>query len=121
MSFDHRFSPGDVLVFQLESGFGLLRFLGVDENEQDPAWHVMAYADLFPDVELAEAAAANPQRLAVASPLLSMTTRAFENTQVAKISNIELTDAETAPLIAWRNDPNRSVSERSVRLLLGLR
>lgn len=121
MSFDQRFSPGDVLVFQLESGFGLLRFLGVDENGQDPAWHVTAYADLFPDVELAEAAAANPQRLSVASPLLSMTTRAFESTQMASILNVELTDSEMEPLEVWRRGSERPVSDRSVRLLLGLR
>jgi len=44
--------PGDDLIFQLESGFGLLRVLAVEEG----VWHLLAYDEFFPDVESAEAA-----------------------------------------------------------------
>ncbi|MBX3245324.1 MAG: hypothetical protein KF685_12810 [Acidobacteria bacterium] len=121
MSIDQRFSPGDLLVFQLESGFGLLRLLGVDKHEEEYVWHVTAYADLFPDVDMAEVAAAEPHRLTVAIPFTSMTTRAFESTQVSVIHNAELTEKDIDLLEIWRRDPERSVSDRSVRLLLGLR
>lgn len=52
------FSPGDDLIFQLESGFGLLRVLAVDGEGAEAVWHLMAYDDFFPDVESAEAALA---------------------------------------------------------------
>ena len=31
---DAPFAPGDDLIFQLESGFGLLRVIAVDEHER---------------------------------------------------------------------------------------
>jgi len=54
------FAPGDDLIFQLESGFGLLRVIAVDEREAKSVWHLMAYEELFPDVESAESALADP-------------------------------------------------------------
>ena len=111
------FQPGDFLVFQLEAGFALLRVLAVDAE----AWHVAAYSDLFADVESAEAATNTPANLNVSSPHIALTQRAFESTQVAKIANHELRGHELARLDDWRGDPNRTVSNRSVRLLLGLR
>lgn len=111
------FQPGDFLVFQLEAGFALLRVLAVD----DKTWHVAAYADLFADVESAESAADEPATLRVSSPHIALTQRAFESTQVAKIANQALNAHELAPLNKWRDDPNREVAERSIRLLLGLR
>ena len=116
-----KFQSGDFLVFQLEAGFALLRFLGVDEGEGNKVWHVAAYSDLFPDVESAEAASAEPALLSLSDSHMALTTRAFESTQVARISNVSLTGTETAPLDAWRSAPNRKVSDRSVRLMLGLR
>lgn len=120
---EKRFSPGDILIFQLESGFGLLKVLAIDEtgDADDDIWHVKTYTDLFPDVEFAEVALGDPERLSVSSHLLNMTTRAFESTQVAKISSDEVTESELEFVDNWRNDPDRAVSDRSVRLLLGLR
>lgn len=112
------FQPGDFLVFQLESGFALLRLLAVDDGT---IWHLAAYGDFFPDVESAENATANPAGLTVSNRHVALTNRAFESTQVARIANTLLTDKELAPLTEWRNDPNHQVSERSVRLMLGLR
>lgn len=113
------FQPGDFLVFQIESGFALLRLLEIDKNSADWIWHVSAYQDLFFDIETAEAATLTPLKLS--DPHIALTTRAFESTQVARISNKALTDDETAPLNIWKNDPEHQVSDRSVRLMLGLR
>ena len=115
------FQPGDFLVFQLEAGFALLRVLAVDEADGDMTWHIAAYGDFFLDVVSAEAALADLPGLSVNSAHLALTNRAFESTQVAKIANIPLTSQETAALDEWRNDPDREVSDRSIRLLLGIR
>ena len=115
------FQPGDFLVFQLESGFALLRLLATDENDGDKVWHLAAYGDFFLNVETAEAALTDVPGISINSPHLALTNRAFESTQVAKIANIPLTVQEIAPLNKWRNDENREVSDRSVRLMLGLR
>jgi hypothetical protein len=56
------------------------------------------------------------QQLGVAIPHVALTNRAFESTQVAKVNNNPLTDDEMKRL----ND-DVEVSDRSVRLLLGLR
>ena len=117
------FQPGDFLVFQLEAGFALLRLLAVDEQDggSSKTWHVAAYSEFFPDVDAAEAASMGPAALTVSEPHMALTNRAFESTQVAKIGNITLDENETVPLDKWRADPNREVSDRSVRLMLGLR
>ncbi|PYS75396.1 MAG: hypothetical protein DMF73_00790 [Acidobacteria bacterium] len=59
------FLPGDDLIFQLESGFGLLRVIAIDEGEGKPVWHLMAYEELFPDIESAETALGDPASLHV--------------------------------------------------------
>ena len=115
------FTSGDFLVFQLESGFALLRLLDVEDVNGEKTWHVAAYGDLFPDVDTAEAASASPQHLTPCNTHIALTNRAFESTQVAKIANTPLTDTENEPLTNWRNDPNREITNRSVRLMLGLR
>ena len=115
------FQPGDFLVFQLESGYALLRMLAVDEIDGDKVWHIAAYGDFFPDVEQAEAATVAPEHLMVSDPHIALTTRAFESTQVAKIANVPLTNKESNSLNDWRNESERAVSDRSVRLMLGLR
>ena len=115
------FQPGDYLVFQLEAGFALLRVLSVDDSCDDLIWHVAAYDDYFLDVEMAEAAinSAIPPR---SSRLhIALTNRAFESTQVAKISTKPLTEVEIQPLLDWKTNPNSEISDRSVRLMLGLR
>jgi hypothetical protein len=115
------FDPGDVLVFQLESGYALLRVLAVDHVDGDDIWHVAAYSDLFLDVDSAEAALADPSGLRVSSPHIALTSRAFESTQVARVASIPLGERDMTALSSWRNDPNRTISDRSVRLMLGLR
>ena len=115
------FQPGDFLVFQLEAGFALLRLLEVDSDGVDKTWHVAAYSDFFADVDSAEAASADPSKLGLSESHIALTTRAFESTQVSRISNVPLTDAEIAPLSQWKAAADREVSDRSVRLMLGFR
>jgi hypothetical protein len=115
------FTPGDFLVFQLEAGYGLLRVLASEESAGDTVWHLAAYRDLFMDVDSAENAAANPASLTVEIPHKALTSRAFQSTQVARIANAPLTDVDSQPLADWRSASDRDVSDRSIRLLLGLR
>ena len=113
------FQPGDFLIFQLEAGFGLLRFLANSQHDGEKVWHLAAYSDLFFDTDSAEAAIAEPEKLTVSHRHLALTNRAFESTQVARLGNLPLTVAEQNEL----DDAikNAEVSDRSVRLLLGLR
>lgn len=115
------FQPGDFLIFQLESGYGLLRVLAIDEADGDKVWHLAAYRDLYLDVEMADMALANPENLVVSHPHLALTNRAFESTQVARMTNVQLTEQELVPLGVWESFGDGEVSDRSVRLLLGLR
>lgn len=115
------FKAGDFLVFQLEAGYALLRLLEIEDVNAMRTFHVAGYDDFYLDVETAEAMTADPSRLTSTYPHIALTTRAFESTQVAKISNQPLTDSELAPLATWKSDQNRQVSDRSVRLMLGLR
>lgn len=114
-------NSGDFLVFQLEAGFALLRVLGREDSEEGTTWHVAAYSDFYPDVESAEAATSAPQDLRLSAGHLALTDRAFASTQVARLTNRDLTDDELQPLNEWRADANRTVHDRSIRLLLGLR
>ena len=115
------FQPGDFLVFQVDSGFVLLRVLDVDRSSNDPVWHVAAYRDMFFDVDSAEQAAASPARLQVEIPHAALTNRAFESTQVSRLGNETLTDQETAAYELWKSEPSGEVSDKSIRLTLGLR
>ena len=115
------FQPGDFLVYQLEAGYALLRLLDKDQTGVDTIWHVAAYEDFFPDVETAESATESPTGLAIRNPHIALTTRAFESTQVARLSNRPLTEPELDPLIQWRNDQEKVIADRSIRLMLGLR
>ena len=121
LNMSQNFQPGDFLVFQLEAGFALLRLLAVDDEETGKIWHLAAYDDFFPDVETAELASADPRALSASKTHIALSNRAFESTQVARISTVPLTQGELEPLIQWINDPNCEVSDRSVRLLLGVR
>ncbi|MEQ1607152.1 MAG: hypothetical protein ABL999_19985 [Pyrinomonadaceae bacterium] len=116
-----KFQPGDFLVFQLEAGFALLRLLEIEGKGDGATWHVAAYQDFFPDVETAEAASVAESGMILSYPHIALTTRAFESTQVARLSNVLLTEEEKAPLLEWKKDPDREISDRSVRLMLGLR
>jgi hypothetical protein len=115
------FQPGDYLIFQIESGYGLLRVLEVEETPSDTIWHLAAYSDLFLDVEMADAALGNPAVLTIARPHVALTNRAFESTQVAKMASFPVTPAEADEIRKWKEDPIREIHDRSIRLLLGLR
>ena len=113
------FNPGDDLIFQLESGFGLLRLLAVEGEGSETVWHLLAYDDFFPDVESAEAALAGAP-LPVRKPHMALTNRAFERTPVARLGNRPVTQDELVAYNAWLNS-ERSVSDRSALLMLGVR
>ena len=115
----HDFQPGDFLIFQLESGFALLRVL--DVNTADGVWHVAAYKDFFLDPEVADAALENASSLAVERPHIALTNHAFESTQVAKLRNVPLTEKELEGYNDWKASDGKEVHDRSIRLLLGLR
>jgi hypothetical protein len=115
------FQAGDFLIFQIESAYGLLRLLAVEEIINDKIWHLAAYNEMFLDIEMADAALENPQSLTVANPHLALTNRAFESTQVARMKNEPLKSEDLYAFENWRNDPAQKVSDLSVRLMLGLR
>ncbi len=115
------FKAGDFLIFQIESGYGLLRILAIDETDGVTVWHLAAYNEMFMDIELADAAIENFNSLTISYPHLALTNRAFESTQVAKMNNRALTESELKPFEDWQANANRTVSDLSVRLLLGLR
>lgn len=114
------FAPGDDLIFQLESGFGLLRVIAIDEHEGKATWHLMAYEELFPDVESAERALAQPSSLHVRRQHMALTERAFERTPAARLGNRPVTDDERAQYEHWIEQAGE-VSDRSALLMLGLR
>ncbi len=117
---DQTFNPGDDLIFQLESGFGLLRVLAVDQNGGDRIWHLMAYEELFPDIESAERALTLPDLLHVRSAHMALTDRAFERTPAARLGNRPVTSEELAAYRRWVEEGG-VVSDRSALLMLGLR
>jgi hypothetical protein len=115
------FKPGDFLIFQLESGFALLRILAIDEMPDETVWHLASYNEFFLDPDTADTALETPDSLTISNPHMALTNRAFESTQVARMGNVPLQNGELRELEHWRNDPDREVSDRSVRLMLGLR
>lgn len=114
------FDPGDDLIFQLESGFGLLRVLAREERDGETVWHLMAYEELFPDVETAETALARPADLHTRSAHMALTNRAFERTPAARLGNRPVTEDELAGYRKWV-ESGGTVSDRSALLMLGLR
>ncbi|HEY3025350.1 MAG TPA: hypothetical protein VGJ55_04265 [Pyrinomonadaceae bacterium] len=115
---DQQFAAGDDLIFQLESGYGLLRVLAIEPERQ--VWHLMAYEELFPDMESAERALAEPDNLHVRKSHMALTNRAFERTAAARLGNRRVTDGE---LVAYQNwiEQGGEVSDRSALLMLGMR
>jgi len=113
------FAPGDDLIFQLESGFGLLRVLAVEGEGSETIWHLLAYDEFFPDVESAEVAL-NERVLPVRKPHMALTNRAFERTPAARLGNRPVTAEELLPYNEWLNS-ERDVSDRSALLMLGIR
>ena len=115
---DQQFAAGDDLIFQLESGYGLLRVLAVEPEKH--VWHLMAYEELFPDVEAAERALAAPDALHVRKSHMALTDRAFERTPAARLGNRQVTEGEMAGYKAWLEDDGE-ISDRSALLMLGMR
>ncbi|MEP6706239.1 MAG: hypothetical protein ABJC05_01900 [Pyrinomonadaceae bacterium] len=115
---DQQFAAGDDLIFQLESGYGLLRVLAVEPEKR--VWHLMAYDELFPDIESAERALAEPDTLHVRKAHMALTNRAFERTPAARLGNRRVTNGE---LVAYHNwiEQSGEVSDRSALLMLGMR
>src|SRR6476469_5340100 len=114
---DLPFAPGDDLIFQLESGFGLLRVIAIGRGEDKPTWHLMAYEELFPEVESAEQALKHASALHVRMPHMALTDRAFERTPAARLGNRPVTDEELVAYNEWLNS-ERNVSDRSALLML---
>ena len=117
----HQFAPGDDLIFQLESGLGLLRILAVDGEGPETVWHLFAYEEFFPSVEAAEAALKEPDSLHVRNAHMALTDRAFERTPAALLGNRPVIEAELAGYREWERSETRKVSDRSALLLLGIR
>jgi hypothetical protein len=116
------FQAGDDLIFQIESGYGLMRILAIDEDGRgNRNWHLSAFNEMFLDIESADQALANPSNLTVSNPHFVITQRAFEATQVARMGNRPLSEEEKQRVENWRQNPDREVSDRSARLMLGLR
>lgn len=115
------FKPGDILIYQLESAYGLLRILAIEENGSEIIWHVAAYGDFFPDVDAVEEALKLPELLKIDRPHIALTNRAFESTQVAKMGNLPLSDLDLETYQKFLQLDKPEISDRSVRLMLGLR
>ena len=114
------FAPGDDLIFQLESGFGLLRVLAVEGEGAETIWHLLAYDEFFPDVESAELRLDQGNPLPVRQAHTALTNRAFERTPTARLGNRPVTDQELVAYNDWLNS-DRAVSDRSALLMLGIR
>ena len=115
------FQAGDFLIFQIESGYGLLRLLNIDETTNETIWHLKAYNEMFLDVEMADSALENHQNFTVSIPHIALTNRAFESTQTARMGNQPLDGTDLQPFKNWKTVGDREIFDRSIRLMLGLR
>ena len=114
------FKPGDNLVFQLESGFGIMRVIAVGEQDGEPVWHVSVLEDFYPDVEFAEAALDSGSALPLRAEHIALTNYAFEKTEAARLNNTPVRDEELAAYRRWQSS-GAEPSHRSVRHMLGFR
>lgn len=80
----------------------------------------MAYEELFPDVESAERALAQPDSLHVRKAHMALTDRAFERTPAARLGNRPVSDTERLGYQNWIENDGE-VSDRSALLMLGVR
>ncbi len=115
------FAPGDDLIFQLESGFGLLRVIAVSERAGETVWHLLAYEELFPDVETAEAALGDAARLGIRVAHPPPTEHAFRKTPAARLGTRPVAEDELAAYRMWSERGDGEVFDRSALLMLGLR
>jgi len=113
-------APGDDLIFQLESGYGLLRVLAIEGEGPAAIWHLLAYDDFFPDIDSAEQALKQPELLQVRKAHMALTNRAFERTPAARLGNRAVTEDELSDYRTWL-ESDRQVSDRSALLMLGIR
>jgi hypothetical protein len=114
------YAAGDDLVFQMESGFGLVRVLASEGEGRDAVWHILVYYDFYPDVETAEAALSSGRALEVREPHLALTEHAFEKTPAARLANRPVAEEELEALGRWRQEGG-AVHDRSLLLMLGMR
>jgi hypothetical protein len=121
------FQAGDDLIFQLESGFGLLLVLAVEGEGAGTVWHLLAYEDFYPSVEAAESALAaaasaldGTQTLSVRKAHMALTNRAFERPPAARLGNRPVREEELVEYHKWL-EGDRAVSDRSALLMLGIR
>jgi hypothetical protein len=112
------YAAGDDLVFQIESGFGLMRVLAVEGEGQERVWHIRVYQDFYPDVESAEAALTRD--LEASAPHLALTEHAFEKTPAARLGNRPVNEDELSNVRQWQQEGG-AVHDRSVLLMLGIR
>ena len=118
------FQAGDDLIFQIESAYALMRILAIDEAPQGTGkiWHLSAFNEMFLEIDDAERALADAAaNLTISVPHFVITQRAFESTQVARMGNRPLSNEEKILVENWRQNPDRQISDRSARLMLGLR
>src|SRR5436190_23265764 len=115
------FDPGDFLLYQLESGFGLLRILAIEGEDAGRIWHIAVYRELFPDVESAEQASTAPSSLHIDRAHLALTERAFDRTPTAKLGNLPLAEDDLNGYRDWMATEDRHIFDRSLLLLLGMR
>ena len=114
------YEPGDDLVFQVESGFGLMRVLAREGEGPERVWHILVYRDFYPDVESADAALASGSELETREPHLALTEHAFEKTPAARLGNRAVAPKELEALERWRESRGEA-QDRSVLLLIGMR
>jgi hypothetical protein len=114
------FEAGDDLVFQVESGFGLMRVLAFEGAGGGAVWHVLVYEDFFPDVETAEAALAGGAALGVRNAHIAFTEHAFAKTPAARLGNRPVTAAELTPVEDWRA-AGGVAHDRSLLQMIGMR
>ncbi len=111
------------MIFQLESGYGLLRILEVEDAPSgEKIWHLAAYNELFPDVESAdEAISKYPEKLTFNLSHVALTNRAFHATQTAVMGNSPLSEEELKSFRQWQASPEKKIHDRSIRLMIGIR
>jgi hypothetical protein len=114
------FAAGDDLVFQVESGFGLVRVLATEGAGEAAVWHILVYENFYPDVETAEAALDGGAALAVRSPHIAFTEHAFAKTPAARLGNRPITAEELKALEDWR-EARGAVHDRSLLQMIGMR
>lgn len=114
------FAAGDDLVFQVESGFGLMRVLAVEGEGGGRVWHVRVYEDFYPEVEAAEAALAGGAELPARIHHVALTEHAFAKTPAARLGHRPVQNQELEARTLWEQRAG-PVQDRSVLLMLGMR